>query len=105
MTHAELAQKIRDAIYARASDEGGAISKEQMEDTIGRVLAVAIPAAPQPTWTHAAMDAAMARQAAIRAATMQPAWADVSMDAAQWHKINLDAGGLNWVDNIYDEWR
>lgn len=46
MTHAELAQKIREAVYARASEEGGAISKEQMEDTIGRVLAVAIPAAP-----------------------------------------------------------
>lgn len=52
MTHADLAQKIREAVYARASEEGGAISKEQMEDTIGRVLAVALPVAPQPAWAY-----------------------------------------------------
>ena len=45
MTHAEIAKKIREAVYERASAEGGAISKEQMEDAIGRVLAVALPVA------------------------------------------------------------
>ena len=38
MTNAEKAEKIRDAIFARSSDEGGAISKEQMADAIEGVL-------------------------------------------------------------------
>ena len=48
MTHAELAKKIREAVYERAGTEGGAISREQMDDAIEGVLKVAMPKAPSP---------------------------------------------------------
>lgn len=38
MSHADLAKALRDAIFQRSSEEGGAISREQMADTIERVL-------------------------------------------------------------------
>lgn len=41
MTNAELAQKIRDAVYECATREGGAISREQMQDAIEGVLKTA----------------------------------------------------------------
>ncbi len=50
MTHAELAKKIREAVYERATYEGGAISKEQMEDAIERALVKLMPVAPQPAY-------------------------------------------------------
>jgi len=50
MTHAELAKKIREAVYDRANYEGGAISKEQMDDAIEGALAKAMPMAPTPAY-------------------------------------------------------
>ena len=38
MSNADLAKKIREAIYERSDDEGGAISREQMDDAIERAL-------------------------------------------------------------------
>lgn len=38
MTNAEIALKIRDAIYERSDDEGGAISREQMDEAIEEAL-------------------------------------------------------------------
>lgn len=95
MTHAELAQKIREAVYARASEEGGAISKEQMEDAIGRVLAVALPVAP-PT---------------VRSITaVEEAYSDDLFDAMILAmKTQTPAPAPNMgafeVANRYEEWR
>jgi hypothetical protein len=44
MDHAELAKKIRAAIYNRSDEEGGAISREQMENAIEGALARFAPA-------------------------------------------------------------
>lgn len=55
MTHAELARKIREAVYERANTEGGAISREQMDDAIEGALAAAMPAPPTPAWGYVAM--------------------------------------------------
>ena len=103
MTHAELAQKIREAVYDRASEEGGAISKEQMEDTIGRVLAMALPVAPQPAWTYAAMEAA-----AVDALVYGSGAFVIDADGT-CSKANLGPGGMNMssteVANRYEEWR
>mgnify|MGYP000352555277 CR=1 FL=1 len=43
MDRKEVSRKIREAIYDRASEEGGAISKEQMEDAIEKVLTGFMP--------------------------------------------------------------
>ena len=58
MTHAELAKKIREAVYERATTEGGAISREQMDDAIERALAAALPKESNTTWPYAHMAAA-----------------------------------------------
>lgn len=50
MNHAELAKKLREAVYDRATYEGGAISKEQMEDALERALAKLMPVAPTPAY-------------------------------------------------------
>lgn len=55
MTHAELAKKIREAVYDRANHEGGAISREQMDDAIEGALAKLMPKAPSPAWPYAHM--------------------------------------------------
>ena len=44
MTHSELAKRIRDAIYSRSDLEGGAISREQMDNAIEGALARFSPA-------------------------------------------------------------
>lgn len=48
MGHAELAKKIRQAIFDRADQEGGAISREEMDDSIEKVLAAASAPNPRP---------------------------------------------------------
>lgn len=49
MDHAELAKKIRAAIYNRSDEEGGAISREQMENAIEGAL---IRFAPANSWVE-----------------------------------------------------
>lgn len=44
MDHATFARQIRDAIYARSDLEGGAISREQMDQAIEGALARFAPA-------------------------------------------------------------
>lgn len=46
MSNADLAKKIREAIYERSDDEGGAISREQMDDAIERALNADKPTNP-----------------------------------------------------------
>jgi len=44
MTHTDLAKRIREAIYTRSDLEGGAISREQMDQAIEGALARFAPA-------------------------------------------------------------
>ncbi len=48
MTNAEIARKIREAIYERSNDEGGAISREQMDEAIEGALVKMAPTATAP---------------------------------------------------------
>lgn len=81
MTHSELAKKIRDSIYERATSEGGAISREQMEDAIEGVLTKAMPAAT------AFYDLSLVPAGLARAA----------------ERASVEPGDLTWVRP--EEWR
>lgn len=51
MTNADRAKTIREAIFARADEEGGAVSREQMEDAIrGALDKMAAAAMPAPLY-------------------------------------------------------
>ena len=49
MTHAELAKRIRQSIYERSDMEGGAISREQMDNAIEGALS---RFAPSNSWVE-----------------------------------------------------
>ena len=91
MTHAELARKIRDAIYERSNDEGGAISREQMDDAIEKTLRAqqtnpyaggAYCVGVGPT-TGALMDV---RPSNVAVPGLEFVWKDPSSDFTIWRK-------------------
>lgn len=75
LTNAELAKKIREAIFDQAEQDGRVMHGDSVDAVIERVLAAERPAASSPYGFYLAAP-------------------------GQCHTVKLEPGALNWVDVI-----